>query len=57
MITVEVTWPFAQTSSFISVIFAANVAADRSILWSEINALAVSHSLDSKPWLVIGDFN
>ncbi|XP_048604867.1 uncharacterized protein LOC125582291 [Brassica napus] len=57
MITVEVTWPSAQTSSFISVIYAANVAADRSILWSEINALAVSHSLDSKPWLVIGDFN
>ena len=57
MITAEVTWPSDQTSSFISIIYAVNDAADRAILWSELSALAISHSLDSKPWLVIGDFN
>ena len=57
MITVEVTWRSTQTNAFISVIYAANDVADRSALWSEINTLAVSHRLDSKPWLVIGDFN
>lgn len=57
MITVEVSWPSVQTNIFISVIYAANDAAGRSILWAEINSLAASHNLDSKPWLVIGDFN
>lgn len=57
MITVEVIRPSNNTSSFISVIYAANTVDERVLLWAEINALALLHNLGSKPWLVIGDFN
>lgn len=58
MISAEVTWPTSPpTKVFISVIYASNDPAERSFLWSKITALAASHDLTSKPWLVMGDFN
>ena len=58
MISAEVIWPTnPQSKFFISVIYASNDPTDRSNLWSEITSLAASHDLNSKPWMVIGDFN
>ncbi|KAL0884326.1 hypothetical protein Bca101_008307 [Brassica carinata] len=57
MITVEVAWPAVQSTIIISVIYASNAIEERVTLWSEITALATTHGLDSKPWLVLGDFN
>lgn len=34
-----------------------NDAEERSTLWSEISALATSNDMDSKPWMILGDFN
>ena len=57
MITAEVTWPNCSSKFVISVIYASNDVAEREELWSEINNLASAHSLDTKPWLLLGDFN
>lgn len=58
MICVEVIWPSdPQSTLFISVIYASNDPSDRTILWSELVTLATAHDLNSKPWLVVGDFN
>lgn len=57
MITVEVTWPDVLSIIIISVIYASNVIDKRLSLWSEITDLVSSYGLDSKPWLVLGDFN
>lgn len=58
MIFAEVTWPSApQSKVVVSVIYASNDPKERALLWSEILAVQSSHDLDSKPWLVIDDFN
>lgn len=57
MITVEVTWPAVQSIITISVIYASNNVEECRGLWSEISALVSSHQLDTKPWLILGDFN
>lgn len=57
MITVEVSWPSTQVRIIISVIYASNEVEERLNLWSEIEALVSLHNLDSKPWLLLGDFN
>ncbi|WZY69395.1 hypothetical protein YC2023_001635 [Brassica napus] len=58
MISVEVTWPSApQPKAYISVVYASNDPAERSILWAELLVLAATHDLESKPWLITGDFN
>ncbi|XP_013650079.2 uncharacterized protein LOC106354634 [Brassica napus] len=57
MITVEVTWPSIQSKIIISAIYASNAIEDRIGLWKEIADLVSAHGLDSKPWLILGDFN
>lgn len=57
MITVEVTWPSSLCKVFISVVYASNDVGQRSELWKEITALATSFGFNTKPWLVLGDFN
>ncbi|XP_048611893.1 uncharacterized protein LOC106393218 [Brassica napus] len=57
MITVEITWPSSQSNLIISVIYASNDIDERTNLWAEISSLASSQALDSKPWMILGDFN
>lgn len=58
MITVEITWPSTpQSCFFVSVVYASNDPTDRSALWKDILTLSASHALDSKPWMIVGDFN
>ncbi|WZY72874.1 hypothetical protein YC2023_005114 [Brassica napus] len=57
MITVEVTWPSVQSRIFISVIYGSNDIDERVNLWSEIDALVSAYDLNSKPWIILGDFN
>lgn len=42
---------------FFTAIYAGNTVEERSELWVELLNLQHSHSLDSSPWLVGGDFN
>lgn len=58
MITAEVTWPSTtQSKLFISTVYASNDPAERGLLLSEISALSASHGMDTKPWLMVRDFN
>lgn len=57
MILMEVTWPSIQAKIFIYVIYASNDVAERTNLWAEISLLVVSQGLDTKPWMILGDFN
>ena len=58
MITAEVTWPSTtQSKLFISIVYASNDPTERGLLWSEISALSASLGMDTKPWLMVGDFN
>ena len=57
MVTVDVTWPSPQSYLIISIIYASNDAAERTLLWSELLDLATTHRLGSKAWLILGDFN
>ena len=58
MITAEVIWPsVSHPTSYISIVYASNDPEERSTLWSEITALATSNDMDSKPWMIFGDFN
>lgn len=57
MISVEVTWPSTQSTFVISAIYASNDIAERLNLWSELVSLVNTRGLDSKPWLLLGDFN
>ena len=58
MITAEVIWPTnPQIRIIISTVYASNDPDERAVLWSEITSLASSQGLDSKLWLILGDFN
>ena len=57
MVTVDVTWPYPQSNLIISIIYASNDVADRTLLWSELLVLAATHGLGSNAWLILGDFN
>lgn len=57
MITAEVSWPANPTKFFISVIYASNDVVERAGLWLELSSIASSLDLQSKPWLILGDFN
>lgn len=57
MITVEVRWPAAQSTSTISIIYASNDPADRTSLWTELSLLSSTYGLDAKPWIILGNFN
>ncbi|WZZ11232.1 hypothetical protein YC2023_097153 [Brassica napus] len=57
MIMAEVTWPSCQSKFFISIIYASNDVDERVGLWEEIASLAATYDLDTKPWILLGDFN
>lgn len=57
MIMAEVTWPSCQSKFFISIIYASNDVVERVSLWEEIASLAATYDLDTKPWILLGDFN
>lgn len=57
MIIAEVTWPSSQSKTFISLIYASNDVVERVTLWEEIASLAATYELDTKPWILLGDFN
>lgn len=57
MICAEVSWPSHPTKIFISVIYASNDVDEREGLWLELTSLVTDLDLNSKPWLILGDFN
>ena len=57
MVTVAVAWPSPQSNLIVSVIYASNDAAERSVLWAELLDLSTTHGLGSKAWIILGDFN
>ena len=57
MICAEVSWPSVSSKIFISVVYASNDVDEREGLWRELSSLAISLDLNSKPWLILGDFN
>lgn len=55
-LTCEITLPGLPAITF-TAIYAANTSQERSDLWTELTQLHSTYALDSRPWLMGGDFN
>ncbi|KAG2254480.1 hypothetical protein Bca52824_084616 [Brassica carinata] len=55
-VTCEIKMPGLQAITFTAV-YAANTSQERSDLWTELTQLHSTLDLDTKPWMMGGDFN